>query len=118
MTRCLSRRCSCPSPTRHRLVSYLAIRAHWRDLGAKDPGYVLDSTSLHQEGCVFPATRVMKGYEFDSEWIDFIRFNSRMPEIVLGDLNAQVSSIRVGEKGVQDIYARYGTSRSGRRSTR
>jgi N-methylhydantoinase B len=98
-----------PEPDQHRLISYLAIRAHWRDLGAKDPGYVLDSTSLHQEGCVFPATRVMKAYEFDSEWIDFIRFNSRMPEIVLGDLNAQVSSIRVGEKGVQEIYARYGS---------
>jgi N-methylhydantoinase B len=91
-----------------RLVSYLAIRAHWRDLGAKDPGYVLDSTSVHQEGVVFPATKVVKGYEYDREWTDFIRFNSRMPEIVLGDLNAQVSSIRVGEKGVQELYTRYG----------
>jgi len=32
------------------LVAHLCIRAHWMDLGAKDPGYVLDSTNMHQEG--------------------------------------------------------------------
>ena len=33
------------------------VRAHWMDLGAKDPGYVLDSTDMHQEGMLFPGTQ-------------------------------------------------------------
>ena len=32
------------------LFGFLLVRAHWMDLGAKDPGYVLDSTDMHQEG--------------------------------------------------------------------
>ncbi|MEV0758122.1 hydantoinase B/oxoprolinase family protein, partial [Streptosporangium sp. NPDC050280] len=28
------------------LVGFLCVRAHWMDLGAKDPGYVLDSTDM------------------------------------------------------------------------
>ena len=29
---------------------FLCVRAHWLDLGAKDAGYVIDSTDIHQEG--------------------------------------------------------------------
>ncbi|MFP8890730.1 hydantoinase B/oxoprolinase family protein, partial [Natrialbaceae archaeon A-CW2] len=32
------------------LVGYAVIRAHWLGIGQKDDGYVLDSTSVHQEG--------------------------------------------------------------------
>ena len=41
--------------------AYLAVRAHWMDLGAKDPGYVLDSTSMHQEGLILPAVKLCAG---------------------------------------------------------
>ena len=30
------------------------------DLGAKDPGYVLDSTSMHQEGLILPAVKLVR----------------------------------------------------------
>src|SRR6185503_201909 len=59
------------------LVAHLCIRAHWMDLGAKDPGYVLDSTDVHQEGLIFPGTKVYKGGKPDPEIIELIRFNSR-----------------------------------------
>ena len=32
------------------LVGFAASRAHWLDVGAKDPGTPMDSTSIHQEG--------------------------------------------------------------------
>jgi len=38
--------------------AFTCIRAHWMDLGAKDPGYVLDSTDMHQEGLVLPGTKI------------------------------------------------------------
>ena len=41
-------------------LAFICIRAHWMDLGAKDPGYVLDSTDMHQEGILFPGTKVVQ----------------------------------------------------------
>lgn len=65
------------------LIGYTASRAHWLDLGAKDEGYVLDSTDMHQEGLVFPGTKVYKRGEPDEEILDLIRFNSRIPDKTL-----------------------------------
>ena len=90
------------------LIAYEVIRAHWMDLGAKDPGYVLDSTSMHQEGIVFPGTKIYKRGEPCRDILEIMRFNSRMPDAIMGDLNAQVSSIRTGERRLQQIIEKFG----------
>jgi N-methylhydantoinase B len=96
-----------PVFSRGELVAYLCIRAHWMDLGAKDPGYVLDSTDMHQEGLIFPGTRVYAGGEPVPDIHELIRFNSRMPDLVLGDLNAQIAALRTGERRVAELFDRY-----------
>ncbi len=90
------------------LVGYLCVRAHWMDLGAKDPGYVLDSTDMHQEGLVFPGTKVFERGAADEKILELIRFNSRMPELVIGDLHAQVAALRTGERRLLEILAKFG----------
>ena len=90
------------------LIAFGCIRAHWQDIGAKDPGYVLDSTDMHQEGIVFPGTKVFKKGEPNHEILEIIRFNSRMPDFALGDLHAQVASIRTGERRLQKIFEKFG----------
>lgn len=91
-------------------IAYLCVRAHWMDLGAKDPGYVLDSTSVFQEGILFPGTKVFKDGSPDDEILELIRFNSRLPDLVIGDLHAQVAALRTGERRLQEIYSRFGRS--------
>jgi N-methylhydantoinase B len=88
--------------------AYTCIRAHWMDLGAKDAGYVLDSTDMHQEGMIFPGTKVYRKGEPAKEIIDLIRFNSRLPDLVLGDLEAQVAATRTGERRLMEIRAKFG----------
>lgn len=90
------------------LFSILVVRAHWMDLGGKDPGYVLDSTDMHQEGLVLPATRIYRRGELNHEILELIRFNSRMPDVVIGDLNAQVAALRTGERRLQEIIQKFG----------
>jgi len=90
------------------LFAYQVIRAHWMDLGAKDPGYVLDSTNMHQVGIVFPGTKVVKKGELNKEVLEILRFNSRMPAEITGDLNAQISSIRTGERRLHQIADKFG----------
>lgn len=91
-----------------RPFAYTCIRAHWMDLGAKDAGYVLDSTDMHQEGLILPGTKVYKRGKPDREIIELIRFNSRMPELVLGDLDAQVASTRTGQRRLLQILEKFG----------
>ncbi|MCW3815732.1 hydantoinase B/oxoprolinase family protein [Micromonospora sp. DR5-3] len=95
-------------PSGEELIGFLCIRAHWMDLGAKDPGYVLDSTDMHQEGIIFPGTKVYARGKPVREIHELIRFNSRMPELVLGDLNAQIAALRTGERRVIEVYRQYG----------
>lgn len=89
------------------LVGFVCVRAHWMDLGAKDPGYVLDSTDVHQEGLLFPGTKVYSRGEPVRDIHDLIRFNSRLPDLVLGDLHAQVAAIRTGERRLLETITKF-----------
>jgi N-methylhydantoinase B len=89
-------------------VAFLCVRAHWIDLGAKDPGYVLDSTDMHQEGLILPGLRLVKAGQLDEELTALIRFNSRMPDRLMGDVHAQLAALATGEKRMQALIDRYG----------
>lgn len=89
-------------------AAFLAVRAHWMDLGAKAPGYVLDSTDMHQEGLIFPGTKVVAGGELVHDILELIRFNSRLPDLTIGDFHAQLAAIRVGERSLHQLWAKFG----------
>jgi N-methylhydantoinase B len=78
------------------IVAYTVVRAHWTDLGGKDPGYILDSTSVHQEGIMIPGEKIVRRGEPNEELLRIIRINSRAPETVMGDFNAEVACLRTG----------------------
>jgi len=90
------------------IIGYTTCRAHWLDLGAKDSGYVLDSTDIHQEGLIFPGTKVYKQGEPDEEILELIRFNSRLPDKVIGDLNAQFAALNTGKRRLEQLYKKHG----------
>lgn len=90
---------------------FLCVRAHWLDLGAKDAGYVIDSTDVHQEGLIIPGVRIIKEGRLDEDLWKILEFNSRLPEAIRGDFGAQVACLRTGEKCVRDIFAKYGKAR-------
>jgi len=98
------------SPIFHgdRLMGYTAVKIHWLDLGQKDPGYVLDSTSIFQEGLMFPCSKIYKEGKLNTDLEELIRFNSRIPDRVIGDMNAQISSCRTGERRVQELVEKFG----------
>ncbi|MCY4024541.1 MAG: hydantoinase B/oxoprolinase family protein [Anaerolineaceae bacterium] len=90
------------------LVGYTAIKLHWLDLGQKDPGYVLDSVDVFQEGLIMPGLKIYKAGVRDEEIYNLIRFNSRLPDRVIGDMNAQISACRTGERRVSELVERFG----------
>ena len=98
------------SPIFHedQLVGFTAVKIHWLDLDQKDAGYCLDTTDMHQEGLFFPCSKIYKRGVLNKELEDIICFNCRMPERVLGDMNAQISSCRTGERRVQELVKKFG----------
>lgn len=91
------------------LVGFASCRIHVLDLKQKDPGYVLDSTDMYQEGIFFPASKFYRAGEPNADIINLIRFNSRLPERTIGDLQAQASAVFTGVRRTQEIAAKYGT---------
>ncbi|MEO3858250.1 hydantoinase B/oxoprolinase family protein [Acrocarpospora sp. B8E8] len=89
-------------------AAYLAVRAHWMDLGAKAPGYVLDSTDMHQEGLIFPGTKIVSRGEVVRDIVELIRFNSRLPDLTIGDFHAQLASLRTGENRLAQVWEKFG----------
>lgn len=92
-----------------RLIGFASCRIHVLDLKQKDPGYVLDSTDMYQEGIFFPGTRLYRQGTRNEELFNIIRFNSRMPERTIGDLQAQVSACVTGVRRTQELAEKYGT---------
>ncbi|WP_190394422.1 hydantoinase B/oxoprolinase family protein [Nocardiopsis quinghaiensis] len=89
-------------------AAYLAVRAHWMDLGAKEAGYVLDSTDMHQEGLIFPGTKIVSGGEVIRDILELIRFNSRLPDATIGDFHAQLAALRTGEERLRQVWDKFG----------
>ena len=44
-----------------RLIMFAATKAHWNDVGGKDPGsWTADATEMYQEGIIFPAVKIFR----------------------------------------------------------
>ncbi len=91
-------------------VGFAASRAHWLDVGAKDPGTPVDSHEIYQEGMRWGPTRLYEGGQPREDVIDLLRRNSRFGESTVGDMNAQVAAGRTGEKRLQALYDRFGAN--------
>lgn len=91
-----------------RLVGFSATRAHWLDVGAKDPGGPMDSREIYQEGMRWGPTKIYENWEPRADIIDLLRRNGRFGYSLIGDMNAQVAACRTGEARFQAILDRFG----------
>ena len=90
------------------LVGFGAARAHWQDIGAIDPGSTMGSTSIFHEGLRLGPTRIVSKFKRIPEWYDLLTRNTRLKDMTIGDLNAQITSIRTGEKRLSQVLDRIG----------
>jgi N-methylhydantoinase B len=90
------------------LVGFAASRAHWLDVGSKDAGGSMDSTSIFQEGLRLGPVRVYAGGRPCRDLHSVIGRNVRFPHATLGDMRAQVSCVLTGQRRLAEIVARWG----------
>lgn len=99
------------SPVFHagELVGYSATKAHWVDIGAKEPSQSMNSTNIYQEGYRLGPTRIVRRGRLNEEVLSILQLNSRLPRSIRGDFFAQVAACRTGEQRYQAILERFGT---------
>ena len=93
-----------------RPIAFASSYAHWTEVGGMAPGSLSPSAEeIYQEGIRFPIMRLYRAGERQDELFELIAANVRLPRMSLGDLNAQIAALRIGETRLREAIAKYGT---------
>lgn len=91
------------------IACFVVGHIHNTDVGGAVPASLSRTLSeIEQEGLRIPPVRLVRNGEINQFVLDMIRTNVRMPEQNLGDLQAQIASVNVGERKMQEIIQRFG----------
>lgn len=92
------------------LIAWCANIAHNSDVGGMAPGSLTgEATSIFQEGLRLPAVKIISKGKPITPVMEVIKVNSRMPDVLEGDLWAAIASVRIGERRLMAIAEKYGT---------
>ncbi len=95
------------------LQGYAVVIAHHCDVGGRVPGSnAADSTEIYQEGLRIPPIRLYDRGTRNETLIELIRTNVRLPDLVIGDLEAQLATCGIGEREFIRLIQRYGKAES------
>src|SRR5208337_213634 len=94
---------------RDTLVAFAASKGHWNDIGGITFGsWGPGRTEIFQEGLQIPPCKGNVEGKPSLDILEIIKANCRIPEMSIGDLEAQVAGVRVAGKRVGKIIDKYG----------
>jgi N-methylhydantoinase B len=99
------------SPVFHEgeLVAFVVNKAHWVDVGGKNPGsFSTNATEIFQEGIQIPSVKIISAGVTNDTILEIIAANIRLPKDSMGDFWAGVAANRVGERRIAELFAKYG----------
>ena len=92
------------------LIAWTANIAHNSDVGGMAPGSLTgDATEIFQEGLRLPAIKIISKGQPIRSVMDIIKVNSRMPDVLEGDVWAAIASVRIGARRLVELAEKYGT---------
>ena len=103
-------RSACRCSIASELVGFSVTTAHHLDIGALTPGScgIVDAIDAYAEGLQFKAIKVYDaGQRNDAVW-QMLRDNIRAPDLVVGDMEAQIAAARIGAERYVELIERYG----------
>jgi N-methylhydantoinase B len=87
------------------LAGFSCCMAHWPDVGGTLGGL---TTDIYSEGIQIPIMKYQEAGVVNDELVEIIRMNVRIPERAMGDLRAQLTAVKSGEKRFLELLDRYG----------
>jgi N-methylhydantoinase B len=92
-----------------RLQGFSVVVAHHCDMGGRVPGSnASDSTEIYQEGLRIPPLKLFEAGKPNRQLHELIATNVRVPDLVLGDLDAQLATCRLGAREYLKLVERHG----------
>ena len=98
-------------PVHHasQVVAFVQAFGHHDDIGGCVPGSMPShGTSYYQEGLIVPPVRLYSRGAPNADLIRVMVRNSRLPDSLRGDLDAEVAACRMGAERIADLFRRYG----------
>jgi N-methylhydantoinase B len=90
-------------------IAIVGTLCHHIDMGGSAAGsYGAAATEIFQEGLRIPPMRLRRAGVLNPEVWAMLLQNVRKPDLVAGDLNAQLASLSVGEANIQRLAEKYG----------
>jgi N-methylhydantoinase B len=96
---------SLPIFHRGKLSGFACCMAHWTDVGGVLGGV---TTDIYSEGLQIPILKYARRGVVNQDLLDIIRMNVRIPERAMGDLRAQITAVKTGERRFLELLDRYG----------
>jgi N-methylhydantoinase B/oxoprolinase/acetone carboxylase alpha subunit len=92
-----------------RLIAFSAAMTHHQDMGGMSAGSVpTNATEIYQEGLRLPPLKLRDAGVMNDTLVAIIRQNVRIPDTVMGDINAQLAACRIGARRVVELAERNG----------
>ncbi len=89
-------------------IAFAIATAHHLDLGGRLPGSsASDNTEIFQDGFRIPWMKLFRRGAPEHSILELLAANIRVPELTLGDLEAQLSAVHIGQRAVLDLVRRY-----------
>jgi N-methylhydantoinase B len=93
------------------LVGFAGSIAHKADVGGTNPGSTsANATEIFQEGLLLPPVKIYTGGTFNGDLERLILANSRQPELVRGDMHAQMAATQMGAERIRQTCAQFGAT--------
>ena len=91
------------------VVAFVQAFGHHDDIGGMVPGSMpSDATTAYQEGLMVPPVKLYDAGVPNDGVLRIVARNSRMPESLAGDIDAEVAATRMGARRLEELFARYG----------
>ena len=92
------------------LQGFVCNIAHHADVGGMAPGSMAGGMSeIYQEGLRIPVIRLFRKGELQTDILDLLLLNVRVPIERRGDYFAQISACRLGERRLLEVIETYGS---------
>jgi N-methylhydantoinase B len=91
------------------VVAFVQAFGHHDDIGGMVPGSMpSNATSAFQEGLMVPPIKLYDRGVPNRDAIRIITHNSRLPDHIAGDLDAECAAVSMGARRTTELFKRYG----------
>jgi N-methylhydantoinase B len=93
------------------IIGFAGSIAHKADVGGAVPGSTsANATDMYQEGMLVPPMKIREAGRAVPDIERLILANSRQPELVRGDMQAQIAVTQMGAVRIKELAARFGAA--------